>query len=224
MLDLPIYISILLLVSMILSVWLFYRAASRSNWFLLIIGLWIFLQGGLAYSGFYMDTLSFPPRFPLLIVPPLVLMIVLFSRVRGRVFIDQLDQKALTLVHVVRLPVEIMLYGLFIYKAVPELMTFEGRNPDILMGITAPIVYYFAFVKKQWSSRVILIWNILGLGLLLNIVIHALLSAPLPFQQLAFDQPNIAVIHFPFVWLPAVIVPIVLFSHLVSIRHYWRKA
>tara|TARA_R110002096_G_scaffold209585_1_gene396758 strand:- start:1620 stop:1829 length:210 start_codon:yes stop_codon:yes gene_type:complete len=46
----------------------------------------------------------------------------------------------------------------------------------------------------------------------------AALSAQTPFQQLAFDQPNIGVTYFPFVWIPAVIVPIILFSHLVSIR------
>jgi len=41
----------------------------------------------------------------------------------------------------------------------------------------------------------------------------------LPFAQLfAFDQPNIAILYFPFVWLPSFIVMTVLFSHLISIR------
>jgi hypothetical protein len=53
---------------------------------------------------------------------------------------------------------------------------------------------------------------------LFNIVLTAILSAPLPIQQLAFEQPNIAVMYFPFVYLPGFIVPIVLFSHLVSLK------
>jgi len=53
---------------------------------------------------------------------------------------------------------------------------------------------------------------------LFNIVLTAILSAPLPIQQLAFDQPSIAVMYFPFVYLPGFIVPIVLFSHLVSLK------
>jgi hypothetical protein len=36
-------------------------------------------------------------------------------------------------------------------------------------------------------------------------------------QQIAFDQPNIGVMYFPFVWLPACIVPLVLLSHLASL-------
>jgi hypothetical protein len=63
-----------------------------------------------------------------------------------------------------------------------------------------------------------LVWNFICLGLLFNIVVHAVLSAPLPFQQLAFDQPNVAILYFPYVWLPAFIVPVVLLSHLVAIR------
>ena len=97
-------------------------------------------------------------------------------------------------------------------------MTFEGYNYDILSGITAPIIYYLAFVKKRIGKRGLLIWNIACLGLLLNILTIAVLSAQTPLQQLAFDQPNIGVTYFPFVWLPTVIVPIVLYAHLASIR------
>lgn len=68
-----------------------------------------------------------------------------------------------------------------------------------------------------------MLWNLICLGLLLNIVVLAILSAPSPFQILAFDQPNIAITHFPYVWLPSVVVPIVLFSHLVAIRYFYKK-
>ena len=62
------------------------------------------------------------------------------------------------------------------------------------------------------------IWNFISLGLLLNIIFIAILSAKTPLQQFAFDQPNIAIGHFPFNWLPSIIVPIVLLSHLATIR------
>jgi len=45
-----------------------------------------------------------------------------------------------------------------------------------------------------------------------------MLSAPSPIQKIAFEQPNIAILYFPFCWLPTFIVPIVLFSHLVAVR------
>jgi hypothetical protein len=65
---------------------------------------------------------------------------------------------------------------------------------------------------------VLLIWNVVCLGLLVNIVVIAILSVPTAFQQFGFDQPNIAIGQFPYVWLPSVVVPIVLLSHLVIIR------
>jgi len=54
--------------------------------------------------------------------------------------------------------------------------------------------------------------------LLLNIVAIAILSAPSIFQQFGMEQPNLAIFQFPFVWLPSVVVPLVMFAHLVTIR------
>ena len=45
-----------------------------------------------------------------------------------------MNLRILTLLHIVRVPVEIVLYWLFISKAIPGLMTFNGRNFDILAG------------------------------------------------------------------------------------------
>ncbi|WP_254448726.1 hypothetical protein [Spirosoma rhododendri] len=171
-----------------------------------------------AFTGFYRRTNTIPPRLALLIGPPLLFIIGLFVTKRGRQFIDSLRLDQLTVLHFIRINVEIILFMLFISKAIPEVMTFEGRNFDILAGLTAPLVYYLAFVRRQLSQRALLFWNLLCLGLLTNIVVTALLSAPTPFQRLAFDQPNIAIQYFPFVWLPSVVVPIVLFSHLTAIR------
>lgn len=106
----------------------------------------------------------------------------------------------------------------FLHKSIPQLMTFEGRNFDIIAGLTAPVIYYFGYIKKVFPKSVLLTWNIICLVLLLNIVVNAVLSAPTPIQQFAFDQPNTGVLYFPFVWLPGFIVPVVLLAHIVSIR------
>jgi hypothetical protein len=68
-----------------------------------------------------------------------------------------------------------------------------------------------------------LLWNFICLGLLVNIIVNAVLSAPFPFQQFGFSQPNIAVLYFPYVWLPCGIVPLVLLSHLAVIRQLSKK-
>ena len=43
-------------------------------------------------------------------------------------------------------------------------------------------------------------------------------------QQFGFEQPNVAILHFLFVWLPGVVVPLVLLAHVVAIRRLWAAA
>lgn len=186
------------------------------------IGLivWLILQAVLTLNNIYNTNLqSLPPKIMLFgILPPLFVIILLFASSEGRQFIDGLPLRNITYLNIIRIPVEIVLFWLFINKAIPELMTFEGRNFDIFAGISAPVIAYLAFTKKKISRNGLLIWNFICLGLLLNIVINALLSVPSPVQKFAFEQPNTAILNFPFSWLPTFIVPIVLFGHLVSIR------
>ena len=168
---------------------------------------------------YYSDTNTFPPKIILIgILPTILTVILLFATSKGRRFIDSLPLKNLTYLNIVRIPVEIVLFWLFLNKVLPELMTFDGRNFDIIAGIRAPIVAYFGLSKTKLNRKTILLWNFICLGLLVNIVVNALFSAPSPIQKFAFDQPNIAILNFPFSWLPTFIVPTVLFGHLVSIR------
>lgn len=215
--QLPAYIYLTFILTALLTLLLAYKAVS-SRKALIIITAWLAVQATVALTGFYTITNVLPPRFALLIVPPLIFIFALFITKKGRSFIDGMDAKALTLLHVVRIPVELVLYWLFLHKAIPQAMTFEGRNFDILSGLTAPLVYYFGFVKKVLGRKIIIAWNIACMLLLINVVGTALLSAPFPFQQLGFEQPAVALFYFPFIWLPCFIVPAVLFSHLAVIR------
>jgi hypothetical protein len=196
----------------------FLYKATRSR---LIPGISIFLllvQTILGVKGFYQNTFSFPPPLPLLIGPALIGIIILFATKGGRKLIDSFDQRWMTWLSIIRIPVEFVLLALFIHKMVPQVMTFEGRNFDILSGLSAPFVAYYGYTKRKISRPALLLWNFICLGLLLNVVIHAVLAVPGPLQMIAFGQPNIAVLYFPFVWLPGFLVPAVLFSHLVNIR------
>lgn len=232
--NLPLYISITFAATTVATLLLFIWAITNSDSDLTIkkatpifIGLtmWLLIQAVLTLNNIYQaDTHSFPPKIVLFgILPTMLTLVFLFSTSKGRQFIDSLPLKNLIYLNIVRIPVEIVLYWLFLNKAIPELMTFEGRNFDIAAGITAPIIAYFGLTKTKFSRQTILIWNFVCLGLLINIVVNALLSAPSPIQKFAFDQPNIAILNFPFSWLPTFIVPIVLLGHLTSIRQLLTK-
>ena len=221
--NISISIILLFIAATAFTVWQFYNASHKSKAVLIVVGSLLLMHTVLGLKGFYQQNMSLPPRFVFLVGPELLIILILFISKRGRAFIDGIDLQKLTLLHIVRVPVEITLYFLFVAGLVPILMTFEGYNYDILSGLTAPIIYYVFFVIKKVNKTVLLIWNFVCLALLINIVTIALLSIETPFQKLAFDQPNVGVTLFPFVWLPGIIVPIVLFSHLVSIRQLTRS-
>lgn len=216
--NLPPHIGIAIALTTLITIWFFFKATGNSKTVLIVLAIWLVIQSAISVTGFYTVTDSLPPRFLLLVLPPFLFIAGLFVTVRGKRFIDNLNVKTLTILHVIRIPVEIVLFWLFIGKTIPQLMTFEGRNFDILSGLSSPVIYYFGFVRKQLSKMVIIAWNLICLLLLFNIIVNAIFSLPFPFQKFAFDQPNIALLHFPFVWLPCCIVPIVLLSHLASIK------
>ena len=182
-----------------------------------IAAVWMIVQGALAKSGFYQPTGVFPPRIFAFGALPAILAVVAICVILRKDLADRLSLRTLTLLHVIRVPVEITLYWLASDRLIPDAMTFAGRNFDILSGLTAPAVYYFAFRGRRTKRPLLLIWNCAALLLLINIVAIAILSFPSPMQAMALEQPNRAVMFFPFVWLPTVVVPIVFFAHLAAI-------
>ncbi len=216
--SLPLYTYLVFGLTVLAAIWLFYRATHHSHPFLISILVWIAFQSVLGLSGFYTTNDSVPPRFPLLLIPPALTILVLFNTAAGKRFIDSLDLQRLTLFHVIRIPVEVVLLWLFIHRTIPELMIFEGRNFDILSGLTAPLIYFWGFTKGRNNKPLLLAWNFVCLALVVNVAVNGLLSAPSPFQQFAFEQPNIAISYFPFNLLPACLVPLVIVAHLASIR------
>jgi hypothetical protein len=214
--TLPSWLYLLFGLTTALALAIFYLAARRSGRALAVVLAWLLVQSALSSSGFYAVTTTLPSRLAFALGPPLLLLLSCLATARGRAFLASLRLDWLTLLHVVRLPVELGLYGLFRHGAVPRIMTFAGGNWDILMGLSAPLVYWL--VRRQHAGHwALLAWNALGLGLLFHIVRVAVLAAPSPVQRLAFEQPNVALLHFPFGWLPAVLVPLVLLAHVAAL-------
>ncbi|HZY39541.1 MAG TPA: hypothetical protein VFE53_22955 [Mucilaginibacter sp.] len=216
--HLPIYIGLLFGITVALTAYLFYKATNTSKVFLVITVAWILIQVLLGLSGYFLFSKDTTPKLPLLVGPPTLLIFISFLVKRGRLFIDGLKIAELTLVHSVAILVELVLFLLFLYKYVPQSMTFEGGNFDLFSGLTAPVVYYFGFVKKKLSRTILITWNFICLALVINASVQAVISLP-NFPNGAVGQPDIALGIFPFTLLPAVVVPLVLFAHLSSIRY-----
>lgn len=211
--NLPVYIPMVFGITVLAALLLFYKAAGNSRRFLLLALAWIVLQTILGLEGFYLVQ-GGPPRFALLAMPPVLLGIIYFSTRAGKAFLSGLDPKLLLVIHMLRIVVEVVLYWLFVNHAVPKAMTFEGRNFDILSGLTAVLIYYFGYIKKTLSRTVMITWNVVCIGLLLNVVSMGV-STALKFTGSISN--DLAIMHFPFVLLPGFLVPLVLFSNVALI-------
>jgi hypothetical protein len=226
MTDLPIYVPLTFLLTTLATFSFLYfmvhstQTKNERNLTMIVstfILSWMFVVAILSINEFFLVFDSMPPRFLLAIGVPIITIIALFTKKRTRAYIKRIPITTITYIHIIRVPVEIVLWWLFIGGLIPQALTFEGVNYDILAGISAPFVAIFMVGLRSKSRIGAILWNVIALGLLLNIVIRAVLSAPLPFKQFAFDNPQTAVFYFPYIWLPAFIVPIVLFSHLASL-------
>lgn len=204
--------------SALLALGLFYLATKQVKP-LMVVALALFIiQGFAGYAGFYNDFTAMPPRFVFLVAPSLLLVAAFFLHPRLKTHVTQLEMGWLFLISIIRVPVELGLYSLHQAGLIPEMMTFSGFNFDIFSGITAPFAWWIWQKKGMQAKNLLLAWNTVCLVLLLVIVITAIGAAPLPFQAWAFDQPNIGVVQFPVQWLPGLIVPIVLFSHIALFK------
>lgn len=192
----------------------FYRGTGRDKRVLAFSVAWITFVAGLAGIGFFENTETVPPRFLIILVGNVLLVLFSLSRLEK----SEINSTDAWIVHSIRIPVELAIHVLYQRALVPKIMTFAGLNFDIAIGISALLLLILH--KSGWrpSRRLLLVWNYAGLLFLLNVVSIAVLSAPLPIQMLSFDQPNIAVTQFPYVLLPAYIVPVVLMTHILSLR------
>ena len=118
---------------------------------------------------------------------------------------------------VFRVAVEIFLDLGYRAGFVPVQMTLEGRNWDVLTGLTAlPMAWLVA--KDKAPKWLIYAWNTMGLALLLNVMTIAVLSMPTPLRHFHNEPPNTFVAYFPYVWLPTYLVQVAWMSHSLIFR------
>src|SRR4051794_25818429 len=96
--------------TVLITAWLLLKACNYGKAAWVVVAILIVAQSIMASTGFYTVTDTMPPRFILLVLPPLLLIICLLVTNSGRDFIDSMDGRALTLLHVVRVPIEAVLF------------------------------------------------------------------------------------------------------------------
>ena len=186
------------------------------------IFLWLLVTAALSLSGFLSDFSTVPPRLLITIIIPLLAIIILMNqKVTGEI-VRLIPLHTLVYLQVFRVFVEILLWALYEQNLLPVQMTFEGRNFDVISGLTAPLIGVL-LQRQKISNTVVIVWNFICLGILINIVVTALLSVPSPFRYFMNEPANTIVAEFPIVWLPALLVPLAYGLHFLSLKQLLQK-
>ena len=188
-----------------------------------VLILWLMGLKQLSSMNFLDNWHDLPPHFLVIVVPPILASILLVVSPRFKNFLRHVPAHWTIYIQSFRIFMELILWGLFLEGIIGRQMTFEGRNFDVLVGLTALPIAYLVMSGKLKSKAWIIAWNIFGLILLLNIVSVAILSTPLPFRIFTEGPPNTMIAYFPFVWLPGFVVPVAFAMHLFSIQQTLQK-
>ena len=178
---------------------------------------WLLITGFFAFTGKLSDFSHLPPRLPMLFVLTFVVIYFASYFPAATKLTESPGLAWLIGLQVFRVAVEIFLFLGNRAGFVPVQMTMEGRNWDVLTGLTALPMAWLVAKKKapKWS---IYAWNVACLVLLLNVVVIAVLSMPTPLRRFHNEPANTFVTSFPYVWLPLYLVQVAWMSHLLIFR------
>lgn len=198
------------------------RAARRAAlWSVLLAAVWLLITWTAAASGILRAWDRVPPPFAFLVAGVFTLAGAISLGPLGA-RLATLPLQALVGVQAFRLPLEVAMHAMYERGIMPGVMSYTGRNFDILTGITAVIVA--ALLASGMAGRLLVaVWNILGLALLLNVIVVAILATP-TIRYFGNAELNTWITYPPFIWLPGVMVVAALAGHVVIARSLWRRS
>lgn len=195
------------------------RRAKLLRGYATVVLLWTIYVLAVSSSGL-IASFEMPPRMPLFIILPAFSIIIwFFVSKKFKEIRDHFPIEFTVYYQSFRIFVELLILGLY-YKGIgPELVTFEGRNFDILAGISAPVIGYMAYSKKWIGYKVVIAWNICCLLLLANIVYIFLTLAFRPDTWGYTTTPiSIDFTKSPYIFIAAVFMPTAVFMHIFSLN------
>lgn len=167
-----------------------------------------------------LDGLDMPPKIPLFIILPVFISILLYQR-KLTPYLGRLSTAYGMYIQTFRIAVELLIFGGFVNGLFPQLLTFQGHNMDILVGISASIVALL-YVKIKLPKQVFIAWNIISLGVLAHTISTFIQS--FYFLNTFTESAAAQFVRVPYVLLPAFLAPMAIFFHILSIRQLMFKS
>ena len=160
-----------------------------------------------------------PPGLLVLVAPVVLTLLALTLTAPGARLASAIPLEVLLGFQFFRVGVELSLHHLWSQRLAPRLMTLGGGNVEIIIALTAPIAAWLVS-RGLTSRRLAWIWNVAGILSLGNVVVRAVLTAPGPLHLIHAEVPDIAIITYPFTFVPGFMAPLALALHVLAFRGF----
>ncbi len=179
-----------------------------------VLLLWLTYVGLMSYSGVLRNPALRPPGIVYILLP--VVLYIVIGPLRSRTVVS-IPISLLLFVQIFRIAVELFLHQLWRDGVVPKMLTFEGANFDILVGLSAPFIAWIS-MRSRSGLQLALIWSWLSLLCLANTAARFILTTPGPLHLLHNEIPNFAPGTFPYTFIPGFFAPLAVILHILAIR------
>ncbi len=177
--------------------------------------VWLIYLVFLSRAG-VLEDFGLPPRIPLLLAIPAVVAGILFTGTRSfKSVLERMPLHIPVFLTSFRILVELLIYGAYRNGVFPQRVTFEGLNFDIVVGVSALVVGVL-LLNKKFSLKGLLLWNVASL-LVLAFTVYSFVSSYY-FGDYVDSAMKMEFVHFPYLLLASVLLPMAVFLHVISIR------
>lgn len=185
----------------------------------LFFSLWLIYTAMLAKTGFLLQhTQDLPPGIAAILFPMIAFLIWVGRSKKIMPATAKFSVAVIAGFQFFRVFVEFAIYRLSEAGLIPEVMTWNGRNFEIGVALTAPIIWWLLKVGGEQNRKIAVYWNWAGVTTLLIVVVHGILTVPSRFRVDQLGSENTAVLMYPYVWIPSFFVLIAAASHIWMLR------
>lgn len=179
--------------------------------------LWLLYVGLLSYLGVVSNTALRPPGIVYVAFPAVLFVLVVFAFSRaGARMTSAFPLWVVIGLQTFRIGVELLLHRLYLDGLAPRIVTYQGGNMDIWIGLSAPLIAWIS-TRGHWGERLALGWNLAGLLTLANAITLGALTVP-GLNLIHSEVPNRAIGTFPFTYIAGFFAPLAMALHAVWIR------
>jgi hypothetical protein len=185
-----------------------------------LLGTWFLAVTAAAVAGAWLD-----PEFPRALgylLPALLLSLVLWRAGWLQAAVQALSPSAIPWLQTLRIGGGLTLFAAWASGLAPWGWVASAGAGDILVGLGAGAVAALLGTGLAWSRTAAQIWNVFGLVDMAHTLVRGLLSAPGPQQRIFETPPNLVPAVFPFLYLPAFVVPLTILLHILSLQQLAR--